>query len=340
MSDLDYYLNHDHAARRNTTLVSVTAGAGTGMLLEWAGAPSKIPAICSVLIIGAIEVVRAWRYVQPAERTQFAADAPSATRRSLILAPVSALVFMIVALLPVPRIEAAVVERRLRDDADAPFKPENAQDIIQTLNHAQDAKIKVPSHVIERVGKKFLDAANSDPTDKQAWNAAMACLDYRCFLNTDFQPPLPALAHISKKDLGTYYVRRTLPGTEIPDMYPYGAVPVDQAARFNLIGVNWQMGREFGNEFLVIQGKPGRDETVVLDKMDMKNVIVKDTKVFYNGMTALMLENVCLVNCSVFLTQGDNGTALAHKLLESPCVTVTLSGELPVPSEVPPFTVP
>jgi hypothetical protein len=115
MTNLDYYLTSGHSARSKTTFIAIAVGAGSGMFSEWLGAPLKLAAVVCILVIGAVEIARAWQYAQPAKRKRIVdADLPSASRRSLILAPVSTFLFIIVEFLPVPKIEAAVMDRRLQ----------------------------------------------------------------------------------------------------------------------------------------------------------------------------------------------------------------------------------
>jgi|ERR1700677_1112173 len=123
MTDLDYYLTYDHAARGRTTLLSVFIGAGAGMISESLGMSFKTAGIFCILMVGAVEVTRAWRYVQPAERRGVAAGFPSptlksATRRSLIFVPVSLLLLLdriadkVLAYRPKPKTKAAKRRKR------------------------------------------------------------------------------------------------------------------------------------------------------------------------------------------------------------------------------------
>lgn len=76
MTNLDYYLTYDHAARGRTMLLSVAAGAVMGMFSEWLGAPVKVSAILCFMVVGAVEIMISWRYVQPSEEKRLAMDVP------------------------------------------------------------------------------------------------------------------------------------------------------------------------------------------------------------------------------------------------------------------------
>jgi hypothetical protein len=312
MTNLDYYLTCDHTARRNTTMLSVLAGIGVGIVLEQSGVALKSAAIGTILVIGAVEVTRAWRYVQPADKTQSAPDLQSRTRRSLILAPLAALLFLVVSFLPVPRIEAAVLERRIKDSSDDPFDPQNMKEAEQALIHAEASNVKLQPNVVEKAGKKFLEAAKDDPN---AWKTASAFLDYRSFLNADSEPPLNESDLVPGDE--THYRTFSVNPTTSSKMYAYGRAAKAQAARLNTIGADFNKNLPEGNASVVVEG-----DTVIIDYMDMKNVTFRNVNIIYSG-GAVIMNNVCFVHCTMGLAQNVTGKLLAAKLLESPCVTFT-----------------
>jgi hypothetical protein len=319
MTNFDYYLYYDHSARSKTAFMAIAMGAGTGMLSESLGASVTLSAVLCVSAIGIVEITRAWRYVQPAGERRAALDLPSATRRSLILVPVSALFLFILTLVPVSKVEAAVIERRLKESADNPFNPQNANDAEKTLIHAETSNIKLRPNVVEKTGKKFLDAAETE-SDPRAWDTALSFLDYRSFLNTDAQPILRD-PQDDEPIFHTYYYDKWVEGTEHTPMRVFGKVPLAQSARLNLIGRNFQAGRTFGNAFLLIEGTGGND-SVYIDGMDMKNILIRHANIFYEGGPVIM-ENICFVNCAFRLIQNSTTAQLAAKVLESPCITFT-----------------
>ena len=140
MTNLDYYLDYDHSARNRTMLLSVVVGAAIGMVSEWLDAPLKIAVALCLLTIGAIEILRAWQYAQPAEKKRGTVD-QSPTRRSLLLVPLTAVLFIVLAFFPTSHVEAAVVERKLKRSAADPSDPENIQEVKRVLAQAEAAKI-------------------------------------------------------------------------------------------------------------------------------------------------------------------------------------------------------
>jgi hypothetical protein len=71
-----------------------------------------------------------------------------------------------------------------------------------------------------------------------------------------------------------------------------GHVPQEQSARLEFLTHPHLHGSGFG--FFVIEGG---DEAIVLDGMYIKNGIVRNARIIYNG-APMRLENVYFVNCS------------------------------------------
>jgi len=180
MTNLDYYLTCDHVARRNTTLISIVAGSCVGTLLEASGATFKIAAISCILVIAAVEMTRARLYTKPFEKKSRALDLSSPTRRSLLLVPVAAALFVFFALIPTPRIEAAVLERRLREltgEDPLPFEKMDALINLAIQNNIpiSEKTIAAAKHQVLRVAAKESSHGNVTSPDA-APNAASATL--------------------------------------------------------------------------------------------------------------------------------------------------------------------
>lgn len=107
MTDLDYYLTEDHAARTRTMLISIAAGVGcAGLAATVWGLPDKTVAfICGAVTIGT-EITRALTYTR--KYTSNYSESPLLLRRYLIRLAVSLPVF-----LAVPALQAGFVDRKL-----------------------------------------------------------------------------------------------------------------------------------------------------------------------------------------------------------------------------------
>jgi hypothetical protein len=308
MKNLDYYLDYDHSARRNTTLLSVAAGAVIGMFLEWVGVPSKIAAVCCVVTVGAIEVARAWRYVQPATKKQIiTADSILHVRRSLILAPVSILLFVAMSFLPVSRIEAAVIERKLKDDAKDPFDEKSIQDTTRTLIHAQASNIKIKPSLISIAGEKFVDASEDTP---EAWQTAQEFASYR---SSQINPNLLPLVGALRRAANTALYHMVLP-ENFGEMWEAGNASPENAALIQPLDEPNPFEHEPGAQFIITDMRNKADFD--LRPIHFKHFILKNATVRYSGGT-VWLEDVYFVGCDFAFDQTPATRALIKQVITS-----------------------
>jgi hypothetical protein len=299
VTNLDYYLTQAHSTRGRTMLLSVVAGAAVGMFSEWLNTPRVTSVSLCVLVIGAIEIGRAWRYVQPTEKKKRVdADLPSTIRRTLILTPVALLLFFVVAFLPVPRLEAAIIERKLKKNAEHPYNPQSMKETSHTLIHAEVENINLRPTVVESAGKKFLNAADGNPS---AWNTTVQFLNYKSFLNVSLtiesKNVLPVGTHLE-----TRYNLRWPKGTTQARFSVSGAVPRDQAAQFAVMGlVDPDASIPIGNDWII-----ATDGAITLDNMLMKKVIFRNVQIFYEG-GPLIMHGVYFLSCTFNIIQSPNG---------------------------------
>ena len=319
MTSLDYYLTYDHAARSKTMLVSVVSGAAAGMVSEWMGSSFKLAATICILLIGAIEITRAWRYVQPPEKKKLAMDVPLLTRRSLVFLPVSAVLFLVFALLPTPVIEAAVITRRLKDTADNPTDPRSIKEAKQILVRAENSNIKLHPKVVENAGKKFLDAATSDPS---AWTAALVFLDYRSYLN---EPPplLSAYYPVGTTDnpdhVEVFHILVRFPAGEKQAEFTtsFARTNIAVSARMDEIGSPEPQTAEKGPASLLAVGG-----AFILGGMYLRHVVLYDVEIHYDG-GSLILDDVTFIHCRFVMHETKDSRSLASQVLTDRSIQFT-----------------
>jgi hypothetical protein len=315
MSNLDFYLLFDHAARRRTMYFSVAAGAVVGASAELFGASFEHAAIASVLTVGLVEILTAVRYVEPDRKAQRDIVA-FPIRRRLIHAAVSSAVVLVVALLRLPRAEARIVERKLTQASQNPGNPQNIKEVKAVLDRSKNAGIKITPSVVEDTGKKFLEAAKDDP---EAWDAALAFVDYRSSLNGP--DPTPAgfypFGYLETPTHETTHYQWGRPFDKALPEFTTSLLraPIAKAARFEQIGANLPQEAHMGPAFLL-----GRGGDMVLDTFYLRNIVLDGVTVHYNG-GPLVLDNVTFLNCRFVVDNVDNGRALGYQLLASSTVT-------------------
>jgi hypothetical protein len=131
MSNLDYYLLEDHAARRRTTLVGAAVGAALGIVLQGLGLSLNVTALVCFAAAGVVEITGVITYRQVIRKARTPAPVMS-FRRELLQGALSAAAILILALLRIPRLEAAIWERKLIQ-ATAGLPPyDKANEIVQS----------------------------------------------------------------------------------------------------------------------------------------------------------------------------------------------------------------
>jgi hypothetical protein len=313
MKNLDYYLTIDHAARTRTMVLSVAGGAMAGMFSESIGAAQIVAVVICFVVVGVLEIGGLWRYKRPVEkRLHRSTTVHSPARRSLILLPVSAVFFLVFALAPTSRVEAAVIEDRLKRNARNPYDPENAKDTERIIENAGAEKIKISPAVLASVGQRFIQSAPSNPS---ARDAAVAIGNYRTLLTVDPRPEL-------KRSYVPYYQAKNRNPDSWPNVLAVGEAPADQSAIYNKIGRYPVQGSAVGPAFFTAEG----DEEA-LDGMHFKNVVFRNVRIVYLGGPTI-LENVYFVNCEFGVsrinpTYTPNFFELLRQVLKSPSVNFT-----------------
>lgn len=227
------------------------------------------------------------------------------TRRDLIWQGASLLAFL--AAVRVQRAAARTVERKLREASQKPLNPQSNHDAREVISRAQAAGIQVAPATVEQVGKKFAYAGRDNP---EAWDTALQFVAYKSFLNTTLA--------IRYRQVGTpgeivttKYETRTAPGFGPPVFRVLGAVPLEEAAQFSVIGEpDINAGSDRGNDWIIVEGGG-----VILDGMRLRKVIFRSVYILYSG-GPLEMYDVYFFNCTFSIEQKPNGIGLLTAALK------------------------
>jgi hypothetical protein len=167
---------------------------------------------------------------------------------------------------------------------------------ILAIAKSIDAKLKPDS--LAGYGKLVSALTNSPSLSPVAWHNLTQAVNYRTFLNADYAPKpsdfTPATGNEDYKNSISLFPDRPvdshIPAVEVG--YAGGHVPQEQSARLESLTNPQPHGSGF--RFFIIEGG---NEAIVLDGMYMKNVIVRNARIIYNG-APVRLENVYFVNCT------------------------------------------
>jgi len=203
--------------------------------------------------------------------------------------------------------------KKASEDAGSPESIKQAQDV---LADATKRNIKISKEVVAKSGADFIAASPNSP---QAWNAALAFLDYKSFLNSSAEIPVKS-ENLTSASSSTHYDVQTPVGAPHPKFSVAGIVSKTEAAKFNHIGTDFNKDLTIGNAFIVADGG-----TVVLDDLDLRNEVFRNVHVYYYGKQVI-LANVYFLNCTFTIVQQANGTGLALAVLNpAPSTTFTAS---------------
>jgi hypothetical protein len=241
----------------------------------------------------------------------------------LVVAVAVALVTAVITLMvKVSRIDGYLADNaglisglRLQQNATDPTSARSVADVRQVLETAQKKNFKIPSDVVQATGAKFIQAAQTNPN---AWNAALAFIDYRSFLN-DVKIKEPPTAQSVQTFLTHYDILYRGSSVHVYTVPPL--VPQDEAAQLHRLDLpNKNIGIPFGPSFILAE-----DGEYVLDGMYMRRVIIRNSRVVYDG-GQVVLDDVYFINCTFEIPQHPNGVNFATAFL-APTPSMTFKAD-------------
>jgi hypothetical protein len=168
--------------------------------------------------------------------------------------------------------------------------------IILSIARSVDARLNPAS--LANYGKSVSALTKSQSLSAAAWRNLTQAVEYRTFLNAEYAPKpsdfTPATGHEDYKNTISLFPDRPV-DSHVPAVrvgFAGGHVPQEQSARLELLTDPQPHGSGFG--FFVVEGG---NQAIVLDGMHMKNVIVRNARIIYNG-APVRLETVYFVNCT------------------------------------------
>jgi hypothetical protein len=315
MINIDIYLTQAHSARWNTTFIAIAVGASAGAFIEWLGGNFNYAFIACVIATGAVEILRAFLYTEPARKEQ-RTRAAFPIRRHLVWSAVSSVTLLAIQELAIPRREAYAFEQRLQGASSDPANPSSIDKAKLTLIRATAAQAPISSSIVEGTGKKFIDASANSP---EAWGAVLEFVKYKSYANNSGYTGASLFSLRPVQGFWTNYTWSSIAGQAPPTFFIRGRVPEAMAARYNRIGQDKNAGQTLGNEVLAAVGG-----TEVLDGMEFRNVIFRGVHIVYFGGPVIM-ENVRFMNCNFEMKAVPNARSLALAIL-APTPSTTLSG--------------
>ncbi len=217
-------------------------------------------------------------------------------------------------------INKSLDELRLKETSLDPTIPASSAEAKNILVQAQQKQIKFSPQVVQSTGSRFVEVGQ---TNANAWAVASTYLEYRSFLNADYQPTLKDFTPISNDKYHFALGTRTENGAEgkpagIARVYGVGKSNLaTNDARLESIEAGIQT-KGTGVQWILVD-LLSSTETLVLDGEYMRNVIIRNGTVEYFG-GPLILVNVYFVNCKFNFAPKPRSADLSKAMLASAAV--------------------
>jgi hypothetical protein len=188
------------------------------------------------------------------------------------------------------------------------------------LSIAKSVNAKLAPSALNNYGQLVSKLSESPSLSTIAWQSLTNAVAYRSFLNADYIPKLSDLTPVQGGDEYRSALNLRPDETVVPrgpSMIVYfagGRVAPQKSARLEILAAPQSVSSNFG--LFVVEG--GVD-FLVLDGMYMKNVIVRNAKIIYEG-GPVKLENVYFVNCTFTLAKSQPVRELSNVILRAASV--------------------
>lgn len=195
-----------------------------------------------------------------------------------------------------------------------------AQNLIkgqELIKIAKTVNAKLEPAALAKFGTQALALSQDPSLSPVAWRTVTQSVTYRSYLNADFIPKLNDLTPWPESDSYRQSVNtrpddsKSTPPWSFIVYWGGGYVAEAQSARLESLARPQPQGSRIG--FFVIEG--GRD-FIVLDGMHMKNVILRNARVIYEG-GPIKLENVSFVNCTFDLRESGPTRRFSQTMLQA-----------------------
>jgi hypothetical protein len=193
--------------------------------------------------------------------------------------------------------------KRLDSQISKATESDNYVQVADLLDRARTANFRLDPATAKRTARKSAQAAANRP---EAWNAVLASLNYKSFLDSASIPTDQWIGH----DVVTHYSWWKVGGGPPPTFKVYGVAPFAEAARFEVFGAKSESGPE-GNRFLLVDGG-----WLSIDKTTMRHVVFRNVDIVYEG-DPLEMEDVYFLNCTFHLPLRPSTERFAFAILDA-----------------------
>ncbi len=222
------------------------------------------------------------------------------------------------------RIDRALTDALNKLVSAAKSRPRGSKATLETgeqiISIAKSVNAKLDPKVLAEFGNWASNQTSDPAVSPVAWKSLTEAVNYRSFLNVNYAPKLSDLTPWPENDQyrQSLNVRPHESGAvsarPLTVYFAGGHQPPDKSARLETLSRPQQQGSGIG--MFVIEGDA---DFIVLDGMYMKNVILRNARVIYEG-GPVRLESVYFVNCTFVLKQAQPTRRLGGEILQAESV--------------------
>jgi hypothetical protein len=201
--------------------------------------------------------------------------------------------------------------------ASTPAIRGSLEKVNDLLEVAKTQGIKVDPQVISRYGTAVHNLRADPSLSSVASQTLSALLAYRSFLNVDLAPPVANrvpysfLLNVPWEEKGYEFP------LNVRAYYGGGKASSQESARIEHLEYGSPFKEGSGYKYILLDAN--RD-TIKLDNLHMKNVIIYNARITYFG-DPLLLENVYFVNCTFGLSASTRARELGQRILTAAATT-------------------
>lgn len=183
--------------------------------------------------------------------------------------------------------------------------------VVRITRKAKEAHVLADPRIVTEAGKNTLELVNNHELRTTAWNTIEQLSAYRSFLNIGAVPSFPDAKPTHEFSVACRILKKPAEGeTGGIEVKLSGTAPRDKAALlYELSAPKF----ESTVEFFIVSGK---NCAIILDGQRMRNVIIRDSVIEYNG-GAVVLDKVYFVNCTFKMRQVPPSVKLSERVLAS-----------------------
>jgi hypothetical protein len=317
-SNLRNYVFHDNRNRLRDDRISLVIALASSVLLLALGEPERVVAFVGLTILGLCMLLFTIYYCTHAPQIA-AKDLRHSPRKYAVLdLPVSRRLawlsvgtIALLAAFPLPQVEAAVVDRRLRQLAkDVPLDHSSVDRIEQLFNVVNAYGVRISERTIAMVQAALqrTSAVSPNPPDPaiKAASDGAAFASFNIGLPPGMRGPLTSTLPEAKGSQWGFTPIATNTG---PDSYgTIGVVRQPDVAKMEEIDHPFPTVSEYGPGFLVV-----KELTVTLDGFRLKHAVFQNALITYNG-GPLILEDVYFFRCRLQICASENCQRLMRAL--------------------------